>query len=201
MDDSSERNAAAPPGEDFHKVVLDAIPDPIFVVDDDVRILDCNASAARMLGGALVFGSRGGEVLHCLHAEPAGCGRAPACQQCVIRNAVARAYAGAPLERARHQLSRREHTGEVDLLVTAAPIRYRGAALVLIILEDITELVALRQIVPICAHCHKVRDDAAYWQNVELYCRRRLGIQFSHGICPECLARHYPEWTDAPAGA
>lgn len=183
----------------LHKAVIDAIPDPIFVVDGDVRILDSNSAAADMMGGApqLAYGRRGGDVLHCVHAHetPDGCGAAPACRECMIRNSVSLALGGQRPRRVRHKLETisGDGTAGVDLLVTTAPIHYGGRDLALLILEDISELVALRRIVPICAHCHRVRDDAEYWQNVESYCRRNLDIQFSHGICPDCLHRYYPE--------
>lgn len=184
--------------DDFHRIVFDAIPNPVFVVDGDARILDCNTAAAQMTGEAFGLGRRAGEVLHCINAQatPEGCGRSSKCPDCVIRNAVTLAMAGAPQRRARHRVATSPDAPEVHLLVTTAPIRYRGQALVLLVLEDVTELLALRRILPICAHCRKVRDDAKYWQNVESYCRRELAVDFSHGICPECLARHYPEYVD-----
>jgi PAS domain-containing protein len=192
--DLPPRAAAVP--DDFHKLVFEAIPNPIFVVDRDARILDCNAAAAQMTGEALGLGRRAGEVLLCIHAQatPEGCGRSPACAECAVRNAVTQAFAGTPQRRVRHKVATRPGTPEAHLLVSTTPIQYRGRALVLLVLEDVTELLALRRILPICAHCRQVRDDARYWQDVESYCRRELAIDFSHGICPACLARYYPEW-------
>jgi hypothetical protein len=73
--------------------LLNAIPVPMFIVDEDVRILDLNVAACRAFGlskGAISL-KRGGEVLHCLHSEevPEGCGRAVMCKNCIVRNAVA----------------------------------------------------------------------------------------------------------------
>jgi PAS domain S-box-containing protein len=51
----------------------------------------------------------------------------------------------------------------------------------------------LRGIVPICMHCKKIRDDKGYWNQVEVYVRNHTEAEFSHGLCPECLLRHYPE--------
>jgi hypothetical protein len=45
----------------------------------------------------------------------------------------------------------------------------------------------LRGLIPICAHCKKVRNDKGYWEQVETYVRQRTEAQFSHGICPDCL--------------
>jgi PAS domain S-box-containing protein len=51
----------------------------------------------------------------------------------------------------------------------------------------------LRGIIPICMHCKKIRDDKGYWNQVEVYVRNHTEAEFSHGLCPECLSRHYPE--------
>lgn len=50
----------------------------------------------------------------------------------------------------------------------------------------------LQGIIPICAHCHSVRRDPETWQRLEAYVAEHSEAQFSHGICPTCLARHYP---------
>lgn len=190
--------------DDLYKALIDAIPDPVFVVDGDVRVLDCNPAAAEMVGDSMfVLNERGCDMLHCLNASSQGCGLAAACRGCAIRNSVSLALKGERPRRTRYKLERMGREGPVvsHLLVTAAPFNYQGSRLVLLILEDISELVELKRMLPICAHCHRVRDDAAYWQDVESYCRRKLDIEFSHGICPECLKRHYPDVLETRAPA
>lgn len=49
---------------------------------------------------------------------------------------------------------------------------------------------------PICAHCKKIRDDKNEWQPVEVYVQRNSHANFSHGICPECIGKHYPEFSN-----
>jgi len=92
------------------------------------------------------------------------------------------------------QLEERGEVRDVHFLVTAAPFEYGGASLVLLTLEDITELSTLREILPICAHCKKIRNDDQFWESVESYMRKYAGIMFSHGLCPECLKKLYPEY-------
>ena len=82
---------------------------------------------------------------------------------------------------------------EINLLVTTAPIAYRDELLVLLILEDISELLELRSIVPICAYCKKIRDDETFWLSVENYFKTHLSLDFSHGVCPECATRLYQD--------
>jgi hypothetical protein len=52
----------------------------------------------------------------------------------------------------------------------------------------------LEGFLPICSHCKKIRDDNDIWQPIESYIRDRSDAEFSHGICPECLKVHYPEF-------
>lgn len=63
--------------------------------------------------------------------------------------------------------------------------------------HQIEENKRLRSLVPICFHCKKVRDDKGFWENVESYISIRSNIDFSHGICPDCMERYYSETSDA----
>lgn len=56
------------------------------------------------------------------------------------------------------------------------------------------EIKTLRGIVPICANCKSIRDDQGFWRQVEVYVRDHTEAQFSHGICPTCMKRLYPEF-------
>jgi PAS domain S-box-containing protein len=51
----------------------------------------------------------------------------------------------------------------------------------------------LQGIIPICAHCHSVRRDPETWQHLDSYVAEHSEAQFSHGICPACLERHFPK--------
>jgi hypothetical protein len=42
-------------------------------------------------------------------------------------------------------------------------------------------------------HCHRIRDDEESWQKLESYIHQHTDAKFSHGICPECIQKHYPE--------
>ncbi len=51
----------------------------------------------------------------------------------------------------------------------------------------------LEGMLPICAACKKIRDDKGYWQQIESYIGDHSQAVFSHGICPECARRLYPD--------
>jgi hypothetical protein len=57
----------------------------------------------------------------------------------------------------------------------------------------LSELKQLRGIIPICASCKDIRDDEGFWHQVELYVRDHSEAEFSHGICPDCKEKLYPE--------
>ncbi len=60
--------------------------------------------------------------------------------------------------------------------------------------KSFEEIHTLRGIIPICANCKKIRDDQGYWNQVEVYLRDRTEARFSHGICPECMQKLYPDY-------
>ncbi|MHB1013968.1 MAG: hypothetical protein ACYC2W_01645 [Desulfurivibrionaceae bacterium] len=47
---------------------------------------------------------------------------------------------------------------------------------------------------PICAACKKIRDDTGYWRQIEEYISKHSNALFSHGICPDCSKKLYPEY-------
>ena len=49
-------------------------------------------------------------------------------------------------------------------------------------------------ILPICASCKKIRDEEGNWHEIDSYIRDRSEAEFSHGVCPECAERLYPEF-------
>jgi DNA-binding response OmpR family regulator len=51
----------------------------------------------------------------------------------------------------------------------------------------------LSGIVPICMQCKNIRDDEGYWKQVEVYVSAHTYAEFSHGICPECIKKHFPD--------
>lgn len=59
--------------------------------------------------------------------------------------------------------------------------------------KTLREMKILRGLLPICASCKKIRDDKGYWTQIEGYIRAHSEAEFTHGICPECAKRLYPE--------
>jgi PAS domain S-box-containing protein len=59
--------------------------------------------------------------------------------------------------------------------------------------EALVKIKTLRGLLPICASCKKIRDDQGYWRQIEEYIQAHSDAEFSHGICPDCARRLYPE--------
>jgi sensor domain CHASE-containing protein len=55
------------------------------------------------------------------------------------------------------------------------------------------EIRTLEGLIPICSYCKNIRDDEGFWQKVDEFVHHRTDARFSHGICPECAQKHFPE--------
>jgi hypothetical protein len=59
--------------------------------------------------------------------------------------------------------------------------------------DALAEVKTLSGLLPICSHCKNIRDDKGYWRKIEEYIHKHSGTEFSHGICPECIKKYYPD--------
>jgi PAS domain S-box-containing protein len=57
----------------------------------------------------------------------------------------------------------------------------------------LADVKTLRGLLPICAHCKKIRDDRGYWNRIETFIRERSDAEFTHGICPDCARKYFPD--------
>jgi len=62
--------------------------------------------------------------------------------------------------------------------------------------EALDTVKTLKGLVPICANCKKIRNDDGFWEQVESYVMDHTDAEFSHGICPDCVKKLYPEYYD-----
>lgn len=62
--------------------------------------------------------------------------------------------------------------------------------------EALTRVKVLSGLLPICASCKRIRDDQGYWNQIESYIRNHSDADFSHGICPDCAKKLYPQFYD-----
>ena len=57
--------------------------------------------------------------------------------------------------------------------------------------QALKEVKVLRGLIPICFSCKKIRDDQGYWHTIEAYIQAHSEVDFSHGLCPECMDKRF----------
>ena len=55
--------------------------------------------------------------------------------------------------------------------------------------QALADVRKLKELIPICSYCKRVRDDKDYWHQIEEYIHSETGTAFTHGICPKCMAK------------
>ena len=60
--------------------------------------------------------------------------------------------------------------------------------------QALGEVRELRGLLPVCAWCHKVRDDEGYWNRVDMFLEQHTRVQITHSICPDCQSREFPAY-------
>jgi len=189
----------------YCKEILDALHASIVVIGSNFRIVETNR-AARDLGGRNreeVIGRKCHEVLHASEKPCADEGAA-----CPLQTVMATGRS------VRYVHQHRTGAGKVRWEeICAAPIKdERGRPIYMVEeLNDISEVLqtkeivqqlasevhTLRGILPLCAKCKSVRNDDGYWETVEVYISQHSEAEITHGICPDCAKKLYPEYFDA----
>ncbi len=62
--------------------------------------------------------------------------------------------------------------------------------------KALAQVKTLSGLLPICAGCKQIRDDHGYWSQIESYISQHSDAQFSHGLCPDCAQKYFPEYQD-----
>jgi len=66
--------------------------------------------------------------------------------------------------------------------------------------DALANVKSLSGLLPICASCKKIRDDEGYWSQVEGYIQKHSDATFTHGMCPDCLKKLYPDLVEGGLG-
>jgi DNA-binding NtrC family response regulator len=62
--------------------------------------------------------------------------------------------------------------------------------------DAVAQIKTLSGLLPICANCKNIRNDKGYWERIESYIGKHSDAEFTHGICPDCMRKLYPEYCD-----
>jgi PAS domain S-box-containing protein len=60
--------------------------------------------------------------------------------------------------------------------------------------EALEEVRLLSGLLSICASCKRIKDEHDTWQVLESYIQSHSQAKFSHGMCPDCLRKLYPQY-------
>ena len=66
--------------------------------------------------------------------------------------------------------------------------------------DALANVKSLSGLLPICASCKKIRDDKGYWSQVESYIQKHSDATFTHGMCPDCIKKWYPDLVEGGLG-
>lgn len=85
----------------------------------------------------------------------------------------------------------------VAVLVASLEVQRRKAMQALAgknqeLMAALEEIRTLRGILPICMHCKQIRDEKGAWVRLEKYVQEHSHAEFTHGVCPACVKKHYP---------
>lgn len=93
-------------------------------------------------------------------------------------------------EEARLRMTQQKLEREIKERISIEKQRDRS---ILELREALAEVRNLKGILPLCSYCKKIRDDQGSWEQVDVYIHKHSQADISHGICPECMKKHYPE--------
>jgi PAS domain S-box-containing protein len=185
------------------EATLDALPDLLFEVDRQGRILEFHSSSQELLyASPEEFMDK--TVDEILPKEPAA----------IIMSALKRAAEKGRDLGAIYSLEMAMSVKWFELSITAKKDPKVANGRFIVLVHDITrrkqaemekeklilelkkamsKIKMLKGLLPICASCKKIRDDKGYWTQLEAYISSHSEADFSHSICPECAKKLYPE--------
>ena len=90
-------------------------------------------------------------------------------------------------------ITNRELLARINAMVRILRAERERDRLIVQLEEALARVKKLSGLLPICAGCKKIRDDKGYWNQIERYLKEHSDAILSHGICPECAEKYYPD--------
>ncbi len=179
--------------------LIEHMSDGVIVLDPLNRIIDINPAGQRLLGRdarALI-----GRAIESLQEQwPISPLRAVGDEELQTEaQSVSDASRYLDVRFVRMPLSRGERQGQIVILRDISRRkRLEGERehLIETLQDALSQVKTLSGLLPICANCKKIRDDSGYWQQLEVYLSEHTEAGFTHGICPDCMKKLYPEFVD-----
>ena len=90
---------------------------------------------------------------------------------------------------------RKQKAGLIDYIAALEAAREERERLILQLQDALANIKTLKGLLPICFSCKQIRDDKGYWNQIDTYIRAHTEAEFTHGICPPCAQKLYPEFS------
>ncbi|MCG6535368.1 MAG: PAS domain S-box protein, partial [Syntrophales bacterium LBB04] len=191
----------------FLNTLLNAIPAPIFYKDTNGRYIGFNKSYEEFYGktqqelvGKTVFDIAPRDLAEVYHAKDNELFDNPGTQ---VYDFQVKDTHGVVHDVVFHKSTFCDSQGQVLGLIGVIlditerkRLEEQKSNLIIELQNALSEVKKLSGFLPICASCKKIRDDRGYWNEVERYIGDHSEAQFSHGICPDCMRKLYPEIAD-----
>jgi PAS domain S-box-containing protein len=207
LQDITERKAAAAAireRNEFLSHVINSIPHPFYVIDSaDYSIVMANAATGDLQDTP-------GITCHALtHRRDSPCDRGG--EVCPLQEVI---KTGAPVvvEHLHYDCEGRPRHFEVhgcpvfdergkviQMIEYSMDVTHRKALekervdLIVTLQVALGKVKTLSGLLPICASCKKIRDDKGYWNQIENYLKSHAEVEFTHGLCPECIKKWFKE--------
>ena len=90
---------------------------------------------------------------------------------------------------------RTQKAGLVDYIAALEAAEEERERLIRKLQDALANIKTLSGLLPICFSCKQIRDDKGYWNQIDTYIRDHTDAEFTHGICPECMIKLYPDYS------
>ena len=177
---------------DTFKSMFDALPSPVFVVDGDVMVHDCNKAAAEFLFRHMAAPSGLSYHVHndlpCIEV-PAGFWRTLFGKDSIVGRSVKEAFQGSRIVRRLTKLESHQEgsRSKLETRITCSPFPNGAGTQVLLIFEEMGKTDDMNGVIHICSVCHQIIDEKKALVQLEAYAKEYSGVKFSHGLCPKCF--------------
>ena len=89
---------------------------------------------------------------------------------------------------------RTQKAGMVDYIAALEAAEEERERLIRKLQDALANIKTLSGLLPICFSCKQIRDDKGYWNQIDTYIRDHTEAEFTHGICPACVTKLYPDY-------
>lgn len=88
---------------------------------------------------------------------------------------------------------RKQKAGLIDYIAALKQAEEERERLIRQLQDALANIKTLKGLLPICFSCKQIRDDKGYWNQIDTYIRDHTDAEFTHGICPACVQKLYPD--------